>query len=86
MSTDIESNGYRYPTVTTYRLPRTGECIEVQLHKLRHRRDVLQAYAESRMEIADRHGVQDAMSDLREMDAAIAALEWAMGDREEVGR
>lgn len=43
-------------------------------------------YAESRMEIADRHGVQDAMSDIREIEAAMAALEWALGKRDSIGR
>lgn len=65
---------------------KTEQEIRDEVRHLRKRGMTMAAYAESRMEIADRHGVQDAMSDLREIEAAIAALDWVLGDRTDIGR
>ncbi len=56
--------------------------IEVQLVR---RRGILLAYRDECARIADHHGVQDASSDLRELDAAEAALRWVLGERETLG-
>lgn len=49
------------------------------------RLDGLLTYRAGRLEVGDHHGVQDASSDLRDVEAAIGALEWVMGWREKVG-
>lgn len=60
-------------------------AIENQLRKLGQRRVTLLAYRDECARIADHHGVQDASSDLRELDAAEAALRWVLGERETLG-
>jgi hypothetical protein len=42
-------------------------------------------YRDECARIADHHGVQDVSSDLRELDAAEAALRWVLGERETLG-
>lgn len=49
---------------------------------LRKRRVILEDYCLQCLRVKDRHGVQDAQSDLRELEAALEALEFAMGQRE----
>jgi hypothetical protein len=49
------------------------------------RRTVLLKYRDECARIADHHGVQDVSSDLRELDAAEAALRWVLGERETLG-
>ena len=53
--------------------------------QLGDRRETLLTYREHCARIADHHGVQDASSDLRELDAAEAALRWVLGERETLG-
>lgn len=50
------------------------------------RRKTLLAYRDECARIGDHHGVQDASSDLRELDAAEAALRWVLGERGNVGQ
>jgi hypothetical protein len=52
---------------------------------LDRRRTTMLAYRDECARIADHHGVQDASSDLRELDAAEAALRWVLGERETLG-
>jgi len=49
------------------------------------RRRALLTYRDECARIADHHGVQDASSDLRELDACEAALRWVLGERETLG-
>lgn len=63
---------------------RTTEEIDLALCHLRSRRDILEQYATMKFETKDRHGVQDAESDLRELDSMIAVLEWAQGKSDKI--
>jgi hypothetical protein len=56
-----------------------------QFAAMSKRRDVLAEYLRECLRTDDLHGVQDAASDLREVDAAMAALDWALGKRETLG-
>lgn len=49
------------------------------------RREALKDYRNHCLRIEDHHGVQDASSDLRELDAVEAALEWVLEARESLG-
>lgn len=49
------------------------------------RRRALLCYRDECARIGDHHGVQDASSDLRELDAVEAALRWVRGERETLG-
>lgn len=72
---------------------RLGKCFWMRrleelvpaLSWLNARREVLLKYRDECARIADHHGVQDASSDLRELDAAEAALRWVLGERETLG-
>lgn len=47
----------------------------VSVEALKARRDLMIQYLKLRLELDDLHGVQDAASDIREIDAQIALLE-----------
>lgn len=56
--------------------------IAARVADIRKRRIVLEDYCNECLRVKDRHGVQDAQSDLRECDAALEALEYALGTRQ----
>jgi hypothetical protein len=59
--------------------------LALAIGNLEKRRDVMLKYRDECARIADHHGVQDVSSDLRELDAAEAALRWVLGERETLG-
>ena len=59
--------------------------LAAELRHLVARRVVLLTYRDECARIGDHHGVQDAASDLRELEAAEAALRWVLGERETLG-
>lgn len=63
----------------------SGE-LHVALAHLHERRDILARYRDQCIRIDDHHGVQDASSDLREVDAVEDALRWVLGERGNVGQ
>lgn len=66
-------------------IARTVEDIAQERLRMAGRHDALVAYRDHCVMIDDHHGVQDASSDLRELDAAEAALRWVLGERETLG-
>jgi hypothetical protein len=50
-----------------------------RLDELRERRTACAAYLETVRRREDWHGVMDMSADIRELDAAIATLEWVLG-------
>lgn len=64
---------------------RSPDSIAIMLTAIVHRRQILLSYRDECARIGDHHGVQDASSDLRELDAAEAALRWVLGERETLG-
>lgn len=59
--------------------------IERELIRLEQRADVLTKYRDHCATIGDHHGVQDAASDLREIEAVDTALRWTRDECEKVG-
>lgn len=57
---------------------KTEDAIKARIAELKGDVNVLEAYAAVKNRTKDRHGVEDAMSDLRDLEAAIDALEWAL--------
>lgn len=57
---------------------RTEVEIEEQLLTLRRKRSSMVEYLRLKLDSNDMHAVQDAGSDIRELDAQISALEWAI--------
>lgn len=60
-------------------------ALAAECRHLAARRAVLLTYRDECARIADHHGVQDASSDLRELDACEAALRWVLGERDALG-
>lgn len=58
---------------------RDAATVEQKLRDLARRHATLLAYRNECIRIDDHHGVQDASSDLRELEAAEAALSWVLG-------
>lgn len=63
---------------------RTQDELAAAIARLKSERTVLLAYASTKFDATDHHGVQDAMSDVREVEAAMKALEYALGLRDAV--
>lgn len=61
-----------------------SELRAMQKH-LSERAYALTLYRDQCVRIRDHHGVQDASSDLRELEAVDDALEWVLGERETLG-
>lgn len=58
---------------------RTEDRISIQITALEERCAVWRAYLQHNVDIANWHGVEDAASDLRDFEAEIKALKWALG-------
>lgn len=65
---------------------RDWQDIEKRAFELRDRAERLREYGRDRMAIGDPRGVRDAMSDLEATEAAAAALQWVLQERETIGR
>lgn len=53
-------------------------AVRDRLDDLERSKEILEQYAEQRARIKDRHGVMDAMADLREVEVAIEVLRWVL--------
>ena len=59
---------------------RTEIEIGERLLILAHNRTIMLEYLEVKLDENDMHGVQDAASDIRDIDAEIAGLQWVLGE------
>jgi hypothetical protein len=64
------------------RLPRSFVAIQARINALKARRFKMKEYLLLKLEEEDFHGVQDAASDLRDIDAELKGLRWVVGDGE----
>lgn len=55
-------------------------AIRHRLGRLNGIKGVLEEYLEAKWESRDLHGVEDAASDLRDIEAEMAALRWVIED------
>lgn len=59
---------------------RSPDEIKARISFLKARRGLMLDYLSLKLDEDDMHGVQDAASDIREIDAKVEALTWAMGE------
>lgn len=59
----------------------TPSEIKARVATLRVNRETMKTYLRLKLDEEDFHGVQDAASDIRDIDSEILGLEWAIGDR-----
>ena len=62
---------------------RSQPYIESELKNLQLKRVLLVDYLKLKLEDEDWHGVEDAGSDLRDLDAKIETLQWVLGEKSE---
>ena len=58
---------------------RTQEEIKLGIEKRKGTLKLMKVYLQDRTDRMDWHGVEDAASDIRDVVAAIQALEWVLG-------
>jgi hypothetical protein len=59
---------------------RTRQEVEARVADLLSRRDTMRNYMKIKYAEEDWHGVQDAGSDLRDIDAELVGLRWVLGE------
>lgn len=62
--------------------PPTEQEITEAISRIGVRKLILEDYRDTCIAIADHHGVQDASSDLREVEAVLSAFAWIRGEGE----
>lgn len=61
---------------------KSESLIQMKINKLERSKQVYLNYAKDRYDWGDWHGMQDAGSDLREIEVQIQALQWVLNDAE----
>ena len=59
----------------------TPSQILAEANRLKAKRSLMVEYLRLKLDEDDMHGVQDAASDIRDIDAEVKGLEWAIGER-----
>lgn len=59
---------------------KTQDCIKDELNKTRITLDHYKKHLLMCYDLGDWHGVEDAGSDIRDIESKIRALEWVLGD------
>ena len=63
---------------------RSEEEIKAAIETRKNTLDLMKRYLKDRTDRTDWHGVEDAASDIRDIVAAIEALEWVLGHSENI--
>jgi hypothetical protein len=77
--TAVKSFSPPVPTIDRV-VGRTRQDVKQRIADLLNRRDTMRSYMKIKYAEEDWHGVQDAGSDLRDIDAELVGLRWVLGD------